>query len=381
MKRDSRPATTNMDAEILETEILEESVLDESAVFDSSTDSEEADFDESASDDQEPDFDESASDSEEPTSADLFAELELEAEEFIADQSDDSDDSDDSEDSKAGGDDYSEDIVKNYFKGMGKYQLLDAASELEIAKRAAEGDTEAATLMIESNLRLVVSVAKRYIGNGVPFEDLIQEGNIGLMKAVKKFDYTRGFKFSTYATWWIRQAVTRSIDDHGHMIRIPVHMSEFCKKVQRTAAALHVTLGREATNEEIAEELGVSPARVSVALRIVKDPLSLDDPVGDEEDSTRGEFIKDENAEAPDAAAIRVLRSEDIQAALLCLQERERMVILYRFGFIDGKSYTLEEVGKKFGVTRERIRQIEAKALRKLRKPSAMRYLQAYKDA
>lgn len=321
----------------------------------------------------------------EPTDADLFAELELEEEEAGEEGSETDEEMEDAEDASGSthdsGDGYSEDIVKSYFKGMGKYKLLDAKSEVELAKRAAEGDTEAANTIVEANLRLVVSVAKRYIGNGVPFEDLIQEGNIGLMRAVKKFDYTKGFKFSTYATWWIRQAVTRAIDDSGHMIRIPVHMAETCKKVQRTAARLQTALGREATAEEVADELDMPVAKVLDALKIVKDPLSLEDPIGDEEDSTRGDFIKDENSEAPDEAAIKILRREDLDAAMDCLQERERMVILYRFGFIDGRPYTLEEVGVKFGVTRERIRQIEAKALRKLRRPSAMRYLQAYRDA
>ena len=252
----------------------------------------------------------------------------------------------------------------------GKVSLLTAAEEVELAQKMENGDIEAKKKLIDANLRLVVSIAKKYIGRGMLFLDLIQEGNLGLIRAVEKFDYRRGFKFSTYATWWIRQAITRAIADQARTIRVPVHMVETINKMVRISRLLVQELGREPTDEEIAEKMNIEPSKVEEIRRISQLPVSLETPIGEEEDSQLGDFIEDHDLPSPDEAAAGHLLHEQIEDMLNTLSDREREVLHYRFGLEDGHSYTLEEVGKKFNVTRERIRQIEAKALRKLRQPS-----------
>lgn len=271
-----------------------------------------------------------------------------------------------------------EDPVRMYLKEIGNVPLLTTEEEVELAQRVEQGDEEAKKKLIEANLRLVVSIAKKYVGRGMPFLDLIQEGNMGLMKAVDKFDYSKGFKFSTYATWWIRQAITRGIADTGRTIRVPVHMVETINKTLRMTRTLLQELGREPTPEEVAERLGVPVSRVREVLKISRDPVSLDTPIGEEDDSHLGDFIEDDSALSPsDSAAFSMLR-EELSTALESLTDRERQVVQLRFGLIDGRARTLEEVGKEFNVTRERIRQIEAKALRKLRHPSRSKRLRDF---
>ncbi len=271
-----------------------------------------------------------------------------------------------------------EDPVRMYLKEIGNVPLLSGEEEIELAKRVEQGDEEAKKKLTEANLRLVVSIAKKYVGRGMPFLDLIQEGNMGLMKAVDKFDYTKGYKFSTYATWWIRQAITRGIADTGRTIRVPVHMVETINKTLRMTRTLLQELGREPTPEEVAERLNVPVSRVREVLKISRDPVSLDTPIGEEDDSHLGDFIEDDTALSPaDSAAFSMLR-EELSNALESLTERERQVIILRFGLEDGRARTLEEVGKEFNVTRERIRQIEAKALRKLRHPSRSKRLKDF---
>ena len=262
------------------------------------------------------------------------------------------------------------DPVRMYLREIGKVSLLTATEEVELAKRMEAGDVEAKKRLIDANLRLVVSIAKKYIGRGMLFLDLIQEGNLGLIRAVEKFDYRRGFKFSTYATWWIRQAITRAIADQARTIRVPVHMVETINKMVRVSRLLVQELGREPSDEEIAKKMGIEPSRVEEIRRISQLPVSLETPIGEEEDSQLGDFIEDHDLPSPDEAAAGHLLHEQIEDMLSTLSDREREVLHYRFGLEDGHSYTLEEVGKKFNVTRERIRQIEAKALRKLRQPS-----------
>ena len=262
------------------------------------------------------------------------------------------------------------DPVRMYLREIGKVSLLTAAEEVDLAKRMEEGDVEAKKRLIDANLRLVVSIAKKYIGRGMLFLDLIQEGNLGLIRAVEKFDYRRGFKFSTYATWWIRQAITRAIADQARTIRVPVHMVETINKMVRMSRLLVQELGREPSDEEIAAKMGIEPSRVEEIRRISQLPVSLETPIGEEEDSQLGDFIEDHELPSPDEAAAGHLLHEQIEEMLSTLSDREREVLHFRFGLEDGHSYTLEEVGKKFNVTRERIRQIEAKALRKLRQPS-----------
>ena len=273
-----------------------------------------------------------------------------------------------------------EDPVRMYLKEIGKVPLLTAEEEVELAKRMAEGDEDAKKRLAEANLRLVVSIAKSYVGRGMLFLDLIQEGNLGLIKAVEKFDYQKGFKFSTYATWWIRQAITRAIADQARTIRIPVHMVETINKLIRVSRQLLQELGREPTPEEIAEELDMPVERVREILKISQEPVSLETPIGEEEDSHLGDFIQDENAPVPAEAAAATLLREQLDDELATLTEREQKVLRLRFGMNDGRARTLEEVGKEFDVTRERIRQIEAKALRKLRHPSRSRKLRDYLD-
>ena len=271
-----------------------------------------------------------------------------------------------------------EDPVRMYLKEIGNVPLLSTEEEVALAQRVEAGDESAKKQLIEANLRLVVSIAKKYVGRGMPFLDLIQEGNMGLMKAVDKFDYSKGFKFSTYATWWIRQAITRGIADTGRTIRVPVHMVETINKTLRMTRTLLQELGREPTPEEVAERLGVPVARVREVLKISRDPVSLDTPIGEEADSHLGDFIEDDSALSPaDSAAFSMLR-EELSTALESLTDRERQVVQLRFGLIDGRARTLEEVGKEFNVTRERIRQIEAKALRKLRHPSRSKRLRDF---
>ena len=273
-----------------------------------------------------------------------------------------------------------EDPVRMYLKEIGKVPLLSAEEEIDLAKRMADGDEEAKKRLAEANLRLVVSIAKRYVGRGMLFLDLIQEGNLGLIKAVEKFDYQKGFKFSTYATWWIRQAITRAIADQARTIRIPVHMVETINKLIRVSRQLLQELGREPTPEEIAAELDMPVDRVREILKISQEPVSLETPIGEEEDSHLGDFIQDDNVPVPAEAAAQTLLKEQLDEVLSTLTEREQKVLRLRFGMSDGRARTLEEVGKEFDVTRERIRQIEAKALRKLRHPSRSRKLRDYLD-
>ena len=273
-----------------------------------------------------------------------------------------------------------EDPVRMYLKEIGKVPLLSADEEIELAKRMSEGDEDAKKRLAEANLRLVVSIAKRYVGRGMLFLDLIQEGNLGLIKAVEKFDYQKGFKFSTYATWWIRQAITRAIADQARTIRIPVHMVETINKLIRVSRQLLQELGREPSPEEIAEELDMPVERVREILKISQEPVSLETPIGEEEDSHLGDFIRDDNVPVPAEAAAATLLKEQLDEVLDTLTEREQKVLRLRFGMNDGRARTLEEVGKEFDVTRERIRQIEAKALRKLRHPSRSRKLRDYLD-
>ena len=273
-----------------------------------------------------------------------------------------------------------EDPVRMYLKEIGKVPLLTAEEEIELAQKMEQGDEDAKKRLAEANLRLVVSIAKRYVGRGMLFLDLIQEGNLGLIKAVEKFDYRKGYKFSTYATWWIRQAITRAIADQARTIRIPVHMVETINKLIRVSRQLLQELGREPTPEEIAEEMDMSVERVREILKISQEPVSLETPIGEEEDSHLGDFIQDDNVPVPADAAAFTLLKEQLVEVLGTLTEREQKVLRLRFGLDDGRARTLEEVGKEFNVTRERIRQIEAKALRKLRHPSRSRKLKDYLD-
>ena len=273
-----------------------------------------------------------------------------------------------------------EDPVRMYLKEIGKVSLLSADEEIELAKRMEKGDEAAKKRLAEANLRLVVSIAKRYVGRGMLFHDLIQEGNLGLIKAVEKFDYRKGYKFSTYATWWIRQAITRAIADQARTIRIPVHMVETINKLIRVSRQLLQELGREPTPEEIAEEMDMPVDRVREILKISQEPVSLETPIGEEEDSHLGDFIQDDNVPVPADAAAFTLLKEQLVEVLSTLTDREQKVLRLRFGLDDGRARTLEEVGKEFNVTRERIRQIEAKALRKLRHPSRSRKLKDYLD-
>ena len=273
-----------------------------------------------------------------------------------------------------------EDPVRMYLKEIGKVPLLSAEEEIELAKKMETGDQEAKKRLAEANLRLVVSIAKRYVGRGMLFLDLIQEGNLGLIKAVEKFDYRKGYKFSTYATWWIRQAITRAIADQARTIRIPVHMVETINKLIRVSRQLLQELGREPTPEEIAAEMNLPVDRVREILKISQEPVSLETPIGEEEDSHLGDFIQDDNVPVPADAAAFTLLKEQLVEVLGTLTEREQQVLRLRFGLDDGRARTLEEVGKEFNVTRERIRQIEAKALRKLRHPSRSRKLKDYLD-
>ncbi|MCL2627124.1 MAG: RNA polymerase sigma factor RpoD [Oscillospiraceae bacterium] len=271
-----------------------------------------------------------------------------------------------------------DDPVRMYLKEIGKVNLLTTEAEIELAMKMAEGDKEAKRQMAEANLRLVVSIAKRYVGRGMLFLDLIQEGNLGLIKAVEKFDYTKGYKFSTYATWWIRQAITRAIADQARTIRIPVHMVETINKVMRISRQLLQELGHDPTPEEIAEDMGMPVEKVREILKIAQEPVSLETPIGEEEDSHLGDFIPDEDASEPAEAASFTLLKEQLSGVLGTLTPREEKVLRLRFGIEDGRTRTLEEVGREFSVTRERIRQIEAKALRKLRHPSRSKKLKDF---
>ena len=273
-----------------------------------------------------------------------------------------------------------DDPVRMYLKEIGRVPLLSADEEIALAKRMEAGDEEAQKELAEANLRLVVSIAKRYVGRGMLFLDLIQEGNLGLIKAVEKFDYNKGYKFSTYATWWIRQAITRAIADQARTIRIPVHMVETINKLIRVSRQLLQQLGREPAPEEVAEAMEISVERVREIMKIAQEPVSLETPIGEEEDSHLGDFIEDQDAPAPAEAASFMLLKEQLEEVLDTLTEREERVLRLRFGLDDGRARTLEEVGQNFGVTRERIRQIEAKALRKLRHPSRSRKLKDFLD-
>lgn len=270
------------------------------------------------------------------------------------------------------------DPVRMYLKEIGKIPLLTSEEETEVAKRLAEGDEAAHNKMVEANLRLVVSIARRYVGRGLPFLDLIQEGNLGLIKAVGKFDYTKGYKFSTYATWWIRQSVSRAIADHARTIRIPVHMVETINRVSRAQHDLLQELGRDPSLEEIAQRLHISNEKVEEILRVAQEPISLETPVGEEDNSHLGDFIQDEDASEPADVATYAMLREQLAGVLKTLTPREEKVLCLRYGLIDGKMHTLEEVGDEFEVTRERIRQIEAKALRKLRHPSRSKILKDF---
>ena len=340
-------------------------------------------------------------DSREPTNNELEAEMDLELDldddmdDFLSIDIDDDDINTEEDEKKSGviikstGEIEVNDSAKNiptddpvrmYFKEIGKVPLLSADEERELAIRIENGDEEAKKKLCESNLRLVVSIARRYLNRGLSFLDLIQEGNLGLIKAVEKFDYTKGYKFSTYATWWIRQAITRSIADQARTIRIPVHMVETINKLIRISRQLLQEYGREPTSEEIAKEMGISVEKVREIKKISQDPVSLETPIGEEEDSHLGDFIPDEDIPSPvDAAAYSMLQKQ-LREVLDTLSEREKKVLILRFGLDDGRPRTLEEVGKEFNVTRERIRQIEAKALRKLRHPSRSRKLKDYLD-
>lgn len=273
-----------------------------------------------------------------------------------------------------------DDHVKMYLKEIGKVNLLTAEEETELARRMSEGDEEAKKKLAEANLRLVVSIAKRYVGRGMLFLDLIQEGNLGLIRAVDKFDYTKGYKFSTYATWWIRQAITRAIADQARTIRIPVHMVETINKLVRVQRQLVQEYGREPTPEELAKGLNMSIEKVREISKISQEPVSLETPIGEEDDSHLGDFIKDDDAPAPDDSASYILLKEQLNDVLKTLTKRESKVLQLRFGLVDGTPHTLEEVGREFQVTRERIRQIEAKALRKLRHPSRSKKLKDFLD-
>lgn len=273
-----------------------------------------------------------------------------------------------------------DDPVKMYLKEIGKVPLLDPEREQELSKRMSEGDEAAKQELVEANLRLVVSIAKRYLGKGLFFLDLIQEGNLGLMKAVSKFDYTKGYKFSTYATWWIRQAITRAIADQARTIRIPVHMVETIHKVTKVSRQMLQEEGRECSPDEIAKKMGMSPEKVREIIKIAQDPISLETPVGEEEDSHIGDFIEDDTSPAPAEATSYTLLREQLSEVLHTLTPREESVLRLRFGLEDGRTRTLEEVGQQFNITRERIRQIEAKALRKLRHPSRSKKLRDYLD-
>ena len=273
-----------------------------------------------------------------------------------------------------------DDPVRMYLKEIGKVPLLDPAREHELAKKMMEGDEKAKNEIVEANLRLVVSIAKKHVGKGMAFLDLIQEGNLGLMKAVDKFDYEKGFKFSTYATWWIGQAITRAIADQARTVRIPVHMVETIHKVSRVSRQLLQELGREPTPEEIAEVIGMTADKVRDTMKYALEPVSLETPIGEEEDSHLGDFIPDEDSPAPSDAASYTLLKEQLNEVLHTLTPREEQVLKLRFGLLDGRTRTLEEVGKEFDITRERIRQIEAKALRKLRHPSRSKRLRDYLD-
>mgnify|MGYP004526167309 FL=1 len=270
------------------------------------------------------------------------------------------------------------DPVRMYLKEIGRISLLSNEEETELSIRVANGDEEAAALLAESNLRLVVSIAKRYVGRGLLFLDLIQEGNIGLMKAVEKFDHDKGYKFSTYATWWIRQAITRALADQARTIRVPVHMVETINKMSRIQRQMTLELNREPSEEEIAERMDIPVEKVREVIKISQDPVSLETPIGEEDDSHLGDFIKDESSLSPEEYATNEILKEEIKSVLETLQPREQQVLELRFGLIDGTCYTLEEVGKRFNVTRERIRQIEAKALRKLRHPSRAKKLKDF---
>ncbi|MDR4888972.1 RNA polymerase sigma factor RpoD [Fredinandcohnia sp. QZ13] len=270
------------------------------------------------------------------------------------------------------------DPVRMYLKEIGRVDLLSADDEIQLAERIEQGDEEAKRRLAEANLRLVVSIAKRYVGRGMLFLDLIQEGNMGLIKAVEKFDYRKGFKFSTYATWWIRQAITRAIADQARTIRIPVHMVETINKLIRVQRQLLQDLGREPTPEEIAEDMDLTPEKVREILKIAQEPVSLETPIGEEDDSHLGDFIEDQDATSPSEHAAYELLKEQLEDVLDTLTDREENVLRLRFGLDDGRTRTLEEVGKVFGVTRERIRQIEAKALRKLRHPSRSKRLKDF---
>ena len=271
-----------------------------------------------------------------------------------------------------------DDPVRMYLKGIGQVDLLDKQEEVELAKRIEKGDEEAKSQLVEANLRLVVSIAKKYVGKGMSFLDLIQEGNMGLMKAVEKFDYTKGYKFSTYATWWIRQAITRAIADQGRTIRVPVHMVEKINKLIKIQRQLLQEKGREPTPEEIAEEMDISADKVSEIKKIAQESVSLDTPIGEEEDSSLGDFIEDTKTPEPSSTVSKNLLKEQLDSVLDTLTDREKRILELRFGIEDGRPRTLEEVGKEFGVTRERIRQIEAKALRKLRHPSRSKKIKDY---
>ena len=270
------------------------------------------------------------------------------------------------------------DPVRMYLKEIGRISLLSSTEEMEISRRVADGDEEAKRILAESNLRLVVSIAKRYVGRGLLFLDLIQEGNIGLMKAVEKFDYDKGYKFSSCATWWIRQAITRALADQARTIRVPVHMVETINKMSRVQRQLTLELNREPSEEEIAKKMGVGIEKVREVLKISQEPVSLETPIGEEEDSHLGDFLKDESSLSPEEYTENEILKEEIKEVLMSLQAREQEVLELRFGLIDGTCHTLEEVGKKFNVTRERIRQIEAKALRKLRHPSRAKKLRDF---